>query len=148
MTCRRLWCIGLGCNWVHELVQQCNSCLNNLWRFFVAVAIPSLLSVLEQVCIANASYFYANKVVANWTSNIPYKLYVFVSIWTLCVKFPCSCFPCNGVLQMVVTQHIRILPAFYGIWMFILFSSSLQWTLSWASCIQSEPSYPISLRSL
>jgi hypothetical protein len=37
----------------------------HLWRFFVAVAVPSLLSVLEQVSIANASYFYANKVVAN-----------------------------------------------------------------------------------
>lgn len=147
MTCRRLWCSGLGSRlgtWTWAAMQLLSK---HLWRFFVAVAVPSLLSVLEQVSIANASYFYANKVVANWNSNIPYII-MFLLLYELYVWISVFLIPCSGVIEMVVTQHIRILPVFYGIWMSILFSWSLQLTLSRASCIQSEPSYPISLRSL
>jgi len=50
----------------------------HLWQFFVAVAIPSLLSVLVQVPIANAPYFYANKVVANGNSKIPHKIIIII----------------------------------------------------------------------
>jgi hypothetical protein len=48
-----------------------------------------------------------------------------------------------------IVQPLKNFPAFYGIRRFItVFTRSLHWSLSWASSIQSIPSYPISLRSI
>jgi len=44
------------------------------------------------------------------------------------------------------TQHVKKFPAFYQNQMFIIvFTRACHWSLSWARCIQSTTSHPISL---
>ena len=119
MTCRRLWCSGLNSRLGTCTCAAVQLLSKHLWWFVVAVAVPSILSVLKQVSIANASYFYANKVVANWNSISPYKFYVYYCYYYYYyyyMNFMCKVsvflIAYSGVLEMVVTQHIRILSAF------------------------------------
>jgi hypothetical protein len=41
---------------IHQLVYQCYSCLNACYDFFLTAAISSLVSILERVAVACASY--------------------------------------------------------------------------------------------
>ena len=127
MIRRRLWCSGLGSRLDTRTCAEMQLLSKHLWWFFVAVAIPLLLSILEQVSIAYGLYFYANKVVANWNGNIPYKIVCFCCYMNFMCGVSVFLIACGGVLEMVVTQHVRILPAMYGIWMFILFHQAFSW---------------------
>jgi hypothetical protein len=51
--------------------------------------------------------------------------------------------------KLIVTQLVKKFTAFYVIWRFItVFTGSRHLSLSWARCIQSTPSLPISLRCI
>jgi len=51
--------------------------------------------------------------------------------------------------KLTVTQLVKKVPTFYGIWKFItVFLTTHHLTLSWARWIQSTPSHPISLRPI
>jgi len=41
---------------IHHLVYQCCFCLNAYYDFFLTVAVSSLVSILEQIIVACASY--------------------------------------------------------------------------------------------
>jgi len=63
----------------------------------------------------------------------------------------CILIPCSRVLleKPIVTQLVKKFPALYGTWRFItMFTRAHHWSLSWARCIQSTPSLPISLTSV
>jgi hypothetical protein len=57
--------------------------------------------------------------------------------------------PWSRVLgKLTVTQLVNKFPVFYVTLRFItVFTTARHWSLSWARCIQSTPSHPISLRS-
>jgi hypothetical protein len=51
-------------------------------------------------------------------------------------------------VKIIVTQLVKKFSAFYGTWTFItVFTTARHWSLSWARCIQSTPSHPVSLTS-
>jgi hypothetical protein len=51
--------------------------------------------------------------------------------------------------KLTVTHLVKKYPAFYGTQKFItVFTRARHWLQSWARCIQSTPSHPISLRSI
>jgi hypothetical protein len=51
--------------------------------------------------------------------------------------------------KLIVTHPVKKLPAFYGTRRFItVFTRAHHWSLPWSRCIQSTPSYPISVRSI
>jgi hypothetical protein len=66
--------------------------------------------------------------------------------------YDCYCLtPWSRVLleKMTVTQLAKKFPAFYATRKFItVFTRARRWSLSWARCIQSTPSHPISIRSI
>jgi hypothetical protein len=58
----------------------------------------------------------------------------------------CQLSPWSRVLEkIIVTQLVRNFPAIYGTWRFIaMFKRARHWSLSWARCIQSTPTQPVS----
>jgi hypothetical protein len=51
--------------------------------------------------------------------------------------------------MLIVIRLVKKFPVFNGTWRFItVFTTTRHWSLSWARCIQSTPSQPISLRPI